>query len=119
MRKAKGETKVELTASMLEDSIKASLMNREKCAWPTSHNSNRPKSEKGPGERYSRPNFGKLAQAKYSQMFLLKLIAIGEASYMTFLGEVKGSFIISPFFLIFDPDLSDFNKGLIPVEIPQ
>jgi len=34
---------------------------------------------------------------------------------MTMLGEVKGSFIVSPYFLIFDPELSPENKHLIPV----
>jgi len=40
-----------------------------------------------------------------------------DASYMTMLGSVKGSLVISPCFLIFDPDLSPENKTLIPVFI--
>jgi hypothetical protein len=38
-----------------------------------------------------------------------------DASYMTMLGGAKGSLVISPCFLIFDPDLSPENKTLIPV----
>ena len=33
---------------------------------------------------------------------------------MTCLGEVNGSFILSPYFLIFDPELSPGNKDFIP-----
>ena len=40
---------------------------------------------------------------------------IGDASYMTVLGELRGNFIVSPYFLIFDPDISEENKPLIPV----
>lgn len=38
-----------------------------------------------------------------------------EASYMTMLGGVRGGLVISPCFLIFDPDFCSDNKGLIPV----
>lgn len=34
---------------------------------------------------------------------------------MTHIGEVKGSLIVSQYFLIFDPELGDINKHLIPV----
>ena len=37
------------------------------------------------------------------------------ASYMTTAGEAKGILIITPFYLIFDPDFSFENKKLIRV----
>lgn len=37
------------------------------------------------------------------------------ASYMTTVGETKGTLIITPFYLIFDPDFTSGNKKLIRV----
>lgn len=46
---------------------------------------------------------------------LFIIYSIGEAYYMTMMGEVRGQFIVSPSYFEFDAVLHEENNQLIPV----